>query len=446
MQHNGPFSIVHHCLANFNMQPGMTFPVVSSLFSRIPACKHACALLFATLTLISLSANAREGGDFSAELGLEGRFFIEDGLQGQDRFQPSMRTLLEYQSQYDNNSFHVAFFGRIDKEDEERSHVDIREAYWTHVADGWEMRLGVSKVFWGVTESRHLVDIINQTDLVENIDAEDKLGQPMLKLGVEREWGNLDFFWLPYFRERTFPGKDGRLNSLPFPVDTDKPRFESSAENWHSDFAVRYAVTIDNLDLALSHFSGTSRNPYLEFNGSFTEPAFVPVYRQIDQTGLELQYIVDAWLLKFEGITSSGVNQRYSAAVFGFEYTQVGIFDSFADLGWIVEYLFDDRRNQTDPAKIAQHSFERDVFLGWRYAFNDMDSSEILTGVIYDPETEESLFSLEYSQRLANDLKLFVELRAFQGAESQSVNASQSLRTQYLKDEDYLQLELVKYF
>jgi hypothetical protein len=301
-------------------------------------------------------------------------------------------------------------------------------------------------VFWGVTESRHLVDVINQTDLVENVDAEDKLGQPMLKFALERDWGNLDFFWLPYFRERTFAGEHGRLNSLPFTVDTDAAQYESSAEQWHSDFAVRYAVSINSLDLAVSHFSGTSRNPVLQFNGNLASPAFIPVYNQIDQTGLELQYIIEEWLLKFEGITSSGENQRYSAAVFGFEYTQVGIFESFADLGWILEYLFDDRRNQTDPDKVAPHSFERDIFLGWRYAFNDADSSEILAGVIFDPKTEESLYSLEYSQRLANDLKLNVEIRAFQGAESQSVSAASRLKTRYLKDEDYLQLELVKFF
>jgi len=406
----------------------------------------AFSALMLVLMLAPLSTKAIDAEDFSAEIGLEGRFFVEQGLQQQERSQPSLRGLFEYETRQENNYFHVALFGRVDKEDSERNHADIREAYWTHVADGWEMKLGISKVFWGVTESRHLVDVINQSDFVENIDGEDKLGQPMLKLAMERDWGNLDFFWLPYFRERTFPGEDGRLNALPFTINTDDPRYESSAEQWHSDFAIRYAVTIEDLDLAISHFSGTSRNPLLQFNGNMASPAFTPVYRQVDQTGIELQYILESWLLKFEGITSSGEYQRYSAAVFGFEYTQVGIFDSYADLGWILEYLFDDRRNQTNTAKAAQHSFERDVFLGWRYAFNDADSSEILAGVIYDPKTEESLYSLEYSQRLANDLKLNVEIRAFQGAESQSIQAANRLKTLYLKDEDYLQLELVKFF
>ncbi len=396
------------------------------------------------LILINSQSYAKDKSDFSAELALESRFFLEQGLQQQARFQPSVRSLFEYQARVDDNSFHLAVFGRLDDQDPQRSHADIREAYWTHVADGWEMKMGISKVFWGVTESRHLVDVINQTDLVENPDGEDKLGQPMLKFAMERDWGNLDIFWLPYFRERTFPGKEGRLNALPFTPDTDSPVFESSAENWHSDFAVRYAISLNNLDLAISHFSGTSRQPVFFLDNGF--PTVSPVYKQIDQTGLELQYIVEEWLLKFEGITSSGEYQRYSAAVFGFEYTQVGVFDSFADLGWIVEYLFDDRRHQKDYRKMALHSFERDVFLGWRYAFNDADSSEILTGVIYDPKTEEAFYSFEYAQRLANDVKLNVEIRAFQGAENNAASAVSTLKTRYLKDEDYVQLELVKFF
>jgi hypothetical protein len=51
------------------------------------------------------------------------------------------------------------------------------------------------------------VDIINQTDLVENIDGEDKLGQPMVHFSYFGDWGVVDFFLLPYLRERTYPGK-----------------------------------------------------------------------------------------------------------------------------------------------------------------------------------------------------------------------------------------------
>ena len=94
---------------------------------------------------------------------------------------------------------------------------------YLHIDDGWDLTAGFDKVFWGVMESSHLVDYINQTDAVEDVDGEDKLGQPMLHLGLQRDWGDLNFFYLPYFRERTFPGRHGRLRAF-LVVDTDRAR------------------------------------------------------------------------------------------------------------------------------------------------------------------------------------------------------------------------------
>jgi hypothetical protein len=153
-------------------------------------------------------------------------------------------------------------------------------------------------------------------------------------------------------------------------------------------------------------------------------------------------------LLKFEGISTSGYEERFSAAVFGFERTQVGIFDTQADLGWLLEYMFDDRGED------APHSFERDFFAGWRYAFNDEDSSEILAGVIYDPKTNERIYSMEMSKRLTGDLKIFVEARVFGGVATPgpdllSIIASATdpdQKTAFLQSDDYIQIELVKYF
>ena len=93
--------------------------------------------------------------------------------------------------------------------DSERTHFDIRELFGLWVFERWELGVGIRKVFWGVTESQHLVDIINQTDLVDSIDGEEKLGQPMVNVSIPHEWGTVDLFILPYFRERTFPGRDG---------------------------------------------------------------------------------------------------------------------------------------------------------------------------------------------------------------------------------------------
>jgi len=47
--------------------------------------------------------------------------------------------------------------------------------------------VGINSVFWRVVESNHLVDILNQTDLIEDIDGEEKLGQPMISLSTQQD-------------------------------------------------------------------------------------------------------------------------------------------------------------------------------------------------------------------------------------------------------------------
>ncbi|MFA0280087.1 hypothetical protein AB4489_26825, partial [Vibrio sp. 10N.222.55.F8] len=104
--------------------------------------------------------------------------------------------------------------------------------YW----DDYELRAGVGKVFWGVTESAHLVDVVNQTDAIESVDGESKLGQSMVHFTSIKDWGTIDAMLLPYFRERTFAGEDGRLRT-PVPV-SDDALYESSREEKHVDVAL----------------------------------------------------------------------------------------------------------------------------------------------------------------------------------------------------------------
>ncbi len=397
-------------------------------------------IIFLSIFSSCLVAGSVLAGTFEAETGLEWRGFSEPGLYGQDQSRFSARGEIGYEGSVFDGDYELRLFGRYDQKDDERSHVDLREGSWVYVGSDWSFKAGVSKEFWGVVESLHLVDIINQTDGVEGVDNEDKLGQPMLKFSSEKEWGTLSLFWLPYFRELSFPGPDGRL-ALPLEVKVDDAMYESGAKAGHQDVAVRYSHYIDELEFAFSHFSGTGRQPLLVFNQNPMDPGFIPFYEQIDQTGLESQYIYDAWLLKLEALTNKGAGDRYAAAVGGFEYTQVGIFDSYADLGWIVEYLFDERKDDVSVI------FEQDVFVGWRYAFNDADSSEILFGGIFDTKTDERIYSLEASQRINSDLKVFVEAWVFEGLPKlSSTSLDPNQKTQFLQTEDFIQIELVKYF
>ena len=85
---------------------------------------------------------------------------------------------------------------------------------------------------------------------------------------------------------------------------------------------------------------------------------FTPTYDEITQGGVTAQYTQDAWLWKFEGIVRSGHGDTFAAAVGGFEYTFFGITDAGADLGVLVEYLYDGR----DEVEAPPTTQENDVF------------------------------------------------------------------------------------
>lgn len=366
-------------------------------------------------------------------LGLDWRWFPKRGLQGQSRTAFSGSALVEWywQSPDERSSWTVSPYLRWDQRDSERNLLDLRQAFWQTVGDGWEFKAGVDKIFWGVTESIHLVDVINQTDWVDAVDGESKLGQPLLQFNLSGDWGNLQSFVLPYFRERTLSGEQGRLR-LPLPVLADEAVYQSSREQRHVDLALRYSQQIDQVDLALSYFTGTNRDPRFMPVGQGN--VLVPYYEQMQQLGLEGQWIVDSWIWKLEAIRRSSDIESFTAAVAGFEYTSVGVFDSAVDLGWLVEYQYDNR-GQSAPVP-----GQRDLFAGVRVALNDEAGSELLFGIAQDLQNGGTRSGmLEASMRFSNNMRLRLDAWFFQ-------TMSMQQPTWWFRQDDYIQLGFDYYF
>ncbi len=388
------------------------------------------------LLTLSTAATGEVTFEFSGKMGGELRLFQHDPIHTDQESSPNLSLSLEPELFWEWNSGddRLLFkpFLRLDNHDHERTHADIRELLWTHVAEEWELKAGIGSVFWGVTEFQHLVDIINQYDAIEDIDSEDKLGQPMISLSMAREWGILDLFILPGFRERTFPGSDGRLRSA-LVIDTDQAIYQSAAEELHTDLAVRWSRAIGVYDIGLSWFHGTGRAPLLlpgiDSKGT---PVLVPYYEQIDQAGLDLQATIDSWLFKLEAIWHDG-SETYWAAQGGFEYTYTGIFDTNADLGVLLEYGWDERGAPGGGIN------QRDLFAGVRLALNDAPSTELLAGIGYDLDYHSSMFMLEASRRLGDRWKLSLDARVFH-----NIKPTQTIYD--LRQDDHLQLTLEYYF
>jgi len=386
----------------------------------------------------SIANPAGEGmaGDWSGSLSLETRLFFGDAAYArQDNLNASVAFQPGYFIDWDEARQRFAFtpFVRYDANDEERTHADIRELFWRIERERLMLRAGISVVFWGVTESQHLVDIINQTDFVENIDTEDKLGQPMLNLEYLSDgWGTFSAFILPWFRERTFPGSDGRLRTQP-PVDTSDPLWDSGDEEKHIDYALRWSHYIGNWDFGVAHFTGTGRTPLLVPGGTASEPVLRPLYLQVDQTSLDVQATTGAWLWKLEALYNANKVEDYFAAVGGFEYTWFGAGDGPADIGWLLEYNYDER------GESLQVALQNDLFAGLRLTGNDVAGSRVLGGLTVDLDNGSTFGNIEAARRLGDSWTITLEARTF-------FNTDRDDPLHFFREDDYIELALERYF
>lgn len=391
------------------------------------------ALFFLTL------ANAQEDDendveqDFEIELGAEYRYFPNAGqfTNQKDHF-PSFSVLPEYSVAWNggDESVHAAAFFRLDV-DHSRTHWDIRELYYQKATGNWELNFGLKKIYWGVAESNHLVDIINQTDQIESFDGEQKLGQPMAQVTwISNSFGTFNFFYLPYHRKRTFPGEKGRFR-FPFVIDKNDLTYESGAKEWRQDFALRWNHYFGAFDIGLSHFYGNGRDPVFTFDTMGNFNAFYPV---INQTGLDFQVTHNAFLWKLESIYRSSDFQDFFALVAGLEFTFSNIDGNGLDIGLLGEYLYDERD------ELALNSLQNDVFFGSRIAFNDTQDTSILIGGIADLDMSSKIFSIEASRRIGNSWTAEIEARIFSNIDEDE------LILYNFKEDSFFRLSISKYF
>lgn len=230
----------------------------------------------------------------------------------------------------------------------------------------------------------------------------------MVNANALTEIGTFSGFVMPFFRERTYRGNEGRPG-FPIPAREDDAVLESPDGKNHVDWAARWWMRVGAFDIGLAHFSGTGREPRLVATViPGVGPALVPHCDLIDQSSIDAQATLDAWLLKLEAVAHSGQGDSFAAATTGFEYTLYQVFESSADLGLISEYHYDGR-DDTAPFTL----FDNDVMVGARLAFNDIDDTSVLLGAINDLKTGTTFMTLEAGTRIADGFKLEIEGRAF---------------------------------
>ncbi len=148
---------------------------------------------------------------------------------------------------------------------------------------------------------------------------------------------------------------------------------------------------------------------------------------------LDLQLTQDNWLWKLESIVRSGQGKSYFASTAGFEYTFYTVFESSLDIGIVSEYLYDSRGSN------APVVFQDDFLVALRFALNDIQSTELLAGIIFDRSSNTKLYNIEASRRLGDRWKVELEARFFSAA-------AKSDPSYIFREDDQVRAELRYYF
>jgi len=322
-------------------------------------------------------------------------------------------------------------FYRLDPYDQRRSHFDVRKASYQVSSSGWEAGLGAGVFTWGVLESHRPVDVLNQIDFVDAIDGSAKLGQPYASAGYTGERASLRVYYLPFFRERTFPGVDGRLR-FAVPIDTENAMYEAELGPWHPSGAARFTWSEDDVDIGLGIFSGLSREP--RFVVELTRVQVVPRYDLMQQISLDAQWTTGPLALKVEGFARlwTAAFQPFVGGGAGLEYSFFDFVDGW-DLSLAAEILLDAR-----PLEAPITLFDHDAFAGLRFAFNDTASTEVLAGTLVDVIDGTTMMRVDAGRRFGADWRAIVGASFFLGPKG-------TLESAFLQD-DHVTARLAYFF
>ncbi len=370
---------------------------------------------------------------FNLDLGTDMMAFFQSGAYaGQKQVYPSIFVKPKFLVDWNGGNQNLVFegFARWDINGNSRSHWDVRELYYQYYKGNWEFNAGVKKVFWGKTEGVHLVDVVNQIDFLEGIDGEEKLGQPMLQISyTSNKLGTFTGLALPYTRTLDFGNEAGRPRT-PAVITDEQVAFESKHKAWHPSAALRWSHFIGDTDLGLHYFYGTAREPLVVFS---PEGKFGLQYPVAHQIGVDYQVIVKNAIVKMETMYRGGDFDDIFAITGGVEYTFGNVNKKGLDIGVLVEYVYDNRRELTFSA------LDNDIFLATRWVLNDVAGTEFLFGVFQDLSKSTKTMRLEASRRFGNDLKVTTTGQAF-------LTVDEAELSYLFRRDSFLELEFIKYF
>lgn len=389
------------------------------------------------LNPILVTAQEESSWSGQGEVGFEYRRFESDlNIQNADT---GVAVLSRVESVFETDIYkHVfRFFGRVDQKDSDRSLVVVEDGYlsMTLGEDQTIKILGGYKLFnWTATEAFHPADQINSRNYDSNVESLEKKGELTIEIEKTLDNGSFALYFFPKFEDPVFPGNRSRLG---FGADLERVVWvdggdATTNQNWGVQFGGRLSTTIMDADLSfhfLHHMDrsfpviGTHR--YATVSGSPVATAFptTPYYYRVNQVGLTAVLPYESFIFKLEAASREFDNDLLIYTTRGLrrpeDNTEVALGSEYgiAHESGSESFIFVEGQMMFGPNqdRIQELSlFQKDIFLGYRFAFNDIMGRELFFSFIFDAEREhEFLYNLSYSQRLSDIWKVKTGLRYY---------------------------------
>lgn len=370
--------------------------------------------------------------NFTSGVDLGIRQYNPDAAREQqtDNFEldPSVFFELDYADQYTGVSASILPVLTLGADNSAVPQFDMRELYLAKEFEHFQLKVGMNTLFWGVAESRHLVDIVNQQVVVRNLDGEQKLGELIFQYDYFIDNGTLSLLYLPYFRPQDYSKPDDRLS---LPLEVIEENYVGQSKQDRETFVLRYSGVWDDWDLGGYFFHGLDRKPAYELA---EKKGFIANYSQLDQVALDVQYTASRWLGKGEAVyRDHALGGTSWAYVIGGEYYFYGIVAGDKDLSLLAELHRD-----TDSTARSNQIYRNASFLGARLAWNDIDDTSFLAGALVDNNGDSWAIKAEYETRLSSQLSLDVEARLF-------LEQAEDHLFYLYRDDDFIEVRLTYY-
>jgi hypothetical protein len=354
---------------------------------------------------LSLFAKSLVQGDVS----LYHQYFGKKASQANAHI-TDLEASLQFSFEKEQYQFKSDFYGKKSALDQ-RSFFRIDEAYLDIDFEDDKFSIGKMIKFWGALEVYNIANIFNKADSRDDLFLDKRVGS--WSVG----WSHFyDASTLSLYAKLYEPSSKQASSSYPFAIANLEDDLQSSHSLFRPTLYLVYSgYSQDELayDYAFILQNGYDNQRYILFDA--TQNRLKEYSYLVNKLTTYDTLVLEDTLYKLEASITDVIDEPmvsdYYQLGLGVEHTLVG-FVGEADLGVLLEYYrygrFDTK--SLTPTQLGQN-FDNDLFGGFRYSFNDIESSSLLVGFGIDLTNSDKAYLLEYETRLFDMLKLQVDFK-----------------------------------